>query len=136
MDRRTLLAGLGATLAAPWARAQGAYPDPVIKWVVPYPAGGGTDVIARTLAEAMRQPLGQQLVIDNRPGASTNIGAELVARAKPDGYTLMSADNAEGSPIISRTLIRGFSELNGSWNTTWMRRRRFRKDARLRLSIR
>src|SRR6476620_3097449 len=94
MDRRTLLAGLGATLAAPWARAQGNYPDQIIKWVVPYPAGGGTDVIARTLSEAMRQTLGQQIVIDNRPGASTNIGAELVARAKPDGYTLMSADNA------------------------------------------
>ena len=97
MDRRTLLASLaasGATLAAPWARAQGTYPDQVIKWVVPYPAGGGTDVIARQLAEAMRVPLGQQIVIDNRPGASTNIGAEIVARAKPDGYTIMSADNA------------------------------------------
>ncbi|MDM0115753.1 tripartite tricarboxylate transporter substrate binding protein [Variovorax sp. J22R133] len=96
MDRRQLIAGLaatGATLAAPWARAQN-YPDQVIKWVVPYPAGGGTDVIARTLAEAMRQPLGQQIVVDNRPGASTNIGSEIVARSKPDGYTLMSADNA------------------------------------------
>ncbi|MDM0033120.1 tripartite tricarboxylate transporter substrate binding protein [Variovorax sp. J22P271] len=97
MDRRTLLTTLAATAAAaaaPWARAQGAFPDQLIKWVVPYPAGGGTDVIARTLSEAMRQTLGQQIVIDNRPGASTNIGAELVAKAKPDGYTIMSADNA------------------------------------------
>ena len=97
MDRRTLLAGMaatGATLAAPWARAQGSYPDQVIKWVVPYPAGGGTDVIARTRANAMPTSLGQQLVIDNKPGASTNIGSDLVARAKPDGYTIMSADNA------------------------------------------
>jgi len=62
--------------------------------VVPYPAGGGTDVIARTLAEAMRQTLGQQIVVDNRPGASTNIGADLVAKSKPDGYTVLSADNA------------------------------------------
>jgi len=96
MDRRTLLTTLAASAAAstaPWARAQ-SYPDQLIKWVVPYPAGGGTDVIARTLAEAMRQTLGQQIVIDNRPGASTNIGAELVAKAKPDGYTIMSADNA------------------------------------------
>ncbi|VTU20381.1 Argininosuccinate lyase [Variovorax sp. PBS-H4] len=96
MDRRTLLTTLAATAAAsaaPWARAQN-YPEQIIKWVVPYPAGGGTDVIARTLAEAMRQTLGQQIVIDNRPGASTNIGADLVARAKPDGYTIMSADNA------------------------------------------
>jgi tripartite-type tricarboxylate transporter receptor subunit TctC len=96
MDRRTLLTTLAATAAAsaaPWARAQN-YPEQLIKWVVPYPAGGGTDVIARTLAEAMRQTLGQQIVIDNRPGASTNIGADLVAKAKPDGYTIMSADNA------------------------------------------
>lgn len=96
MDRRTLLSTLAATAAAaaaPWARAQN-YPEQLIKWVVPYPAGGGTDVIARTLAEAMRQTLGQQIVIDNRPGASTNIGADLVAKSKPDGYTIMSADNA------------------------------------------
>ena len=96
MDRRTLLATLasGAALAAtPFARAQD-YPSQIIKWIVPYPAGGGTDVIARTLAEAMRQTLGQQIVIDNRPGASTNIGADLVAKSKPDGYTVMSADNA------------------------------------------
>ena len=97
MQRRHLLATLasGAALAAsPFARAQASYPDQLIKWVVPYPAGGGTDVIARSLAEAMRQTLGQQIVIDNRPGASTNIGADLVAKSKPDGYTIMSADNA------------------------------------------
>jgi tripartite-type tricarboxylate transporter receptor subunit TctC len=97
MQRRHLLATLasGAALAAsPFARAQNAYPEQLIRWVVPYPAGGGTDVIARSLAEAMRQTLGQQIVIDNRPGASTNIGADLVAKAKPDGYTVMSADNA------------------------------------------
>jgi tripartite-type tricarboxylate transporter receptor subunit TctC len=97
IDRRQLLAGMaaaGATLAAPWARAQGNYPDQPIRWVVPYPAGGGTDVIARSLSEAMRQSLGQQFVVDNKPGAATNIGAEQVARAKPDGYTIMSADNA------------------------------------------
>ncbi|OUM04374.1 Bug family tripartite tricarboxylate transporter substrate binding protein [Variovorax sp. JS1663] len=96
MDRRTLLTALAASAAAgaaPLVRAQN-YPDQLIKWVVPYPAGGGTDVIARTLAEAMRQTLGQQIVIDNRPGASTNIGADLVAKSKPDGYTIMSADNA------------------------------------------
>jgi tripartite-type tricarboxylate transporter receptor subunit TctC len=96
MDRRTLLATLasGAAVAAsPFAYAQ-EYPAQLVKWVVPYPAGGGTDVIARVLAEAMRQTLGQQIVVDNRPGASTNIGADIVAKAKPDGYTILSADNA------------------------------------------
>lgn len=96
MDRRHFLASLAATSAAaatPWARAQN-WPEQPIRWVVPYPAGGGTDVLARTVAEAMRQTLGQQIVVDNRPGASTNIGAQIVATAKPDGYTIMSADNA------------------------------------------
>lgn len=99
MQRRTFLSALaatGATAAAPWALAQSAaaWPDQPLRWVVPYPAGGGTDVLARTVAEAMRQTLGQQIVVDNRPGAATNIGAQLVATAKPDGYTFMSADNA------------------------------------------
>ncbi len=97
MQRRTLLSALaaaGASAAAPWAQAQADFPNQLIRWVVPYPAGGGTDVLARTLAEAMRQTLGQQIVVDNRPGASTNIGAQAVATAKADGYTIMSADNA------------------------------------------
>ncbi|WP_326535566.1 Bug family tripartite tricarboxylate transporter substrate binding protein [Pseudorhodoferax sp.] len=96
MQRRSLLAGLAALaatpFAAPLAHAQGS--DQPIRWVVPYPAGGGTDVLARTLSEAMRGPLNQNIVVDNRPGAATNIGAELVARAKPDGLTILSADNA------------------------------------------
>jgi tripartite-type tricarboxylate transporter receptor subunit TctC len=93
MQRRNFLAATGATLAAFGVRAQ-AFPDQPVRWIVPYPAGGGTDVLARTVAEAMRVALGQQILIDNRPGASTNIGGEIVARAKPDGYTVMSADNA------------------------------------------
>ncbi len=96
MHRRTLLGSAAAAALAvqPWARAQSDYPAQPIRWVVPYPPGGGTDVLARTVAEALRTPLGQQIVVDNRPGASTNIGAQIVATAKPDGYTLMSADNA------------------------------------------
>lgn len=94
MQRRTFLAATGAAVSAPLALAQATWPDQPVRWVVPYPAGGGTDVLARTVAEAMRATLGQQIVVDNRPGAATNIGGDLVARAKPDGYTLMSADNA------------------------------------------
>ena len=97
MDRRTLLKSAASgvvTSAVPWAAAAQALPDQVLRWIVPYPAGGGTDVLARTVADAMRVAMGQQIVIDNRPGASTNIAAQIVASAKPDGTTVMSADNA------------------------------------------
>lgn len=94
MQRRHFLAATAAAIATPMSALAQAWPEQPIRWVVPYPAGGGTDVIARTLAEAMRGSLGQQVIVDNRPGAATNIGGDLVARAKPDGYTVLSADNA------------------------------------------
>ena len=96
MDRRQFLAAAAAGSAAavsPWAMAQ-EWPSGPVRWVVPYPPGGGTDVLARTVAEALRKTLNQTIVVDNRPGASTNIGGQIVATAKPDGYTIMSADNA------------------------------------------
>jgi tripartite-type tricarboxylate transporter receptor subunit TctC len=90
--RRLTLGALTLLLAgSAWAQA---YPNKTIEWVVPYPAGGGTDVAARTLAEAMGRTLGQTIVINNRPGAGTNIGAEYTARAKADGYVMMTADTA------------------------------------------
>lgn len=88
--RRTL--GLLA-FAAATASAQ-TYPARPIEWVVPYPAGGGSDVVARALTESMGKALGQPLIINNKPGAATNIGAEYVARAKADGYTLLTGDTA------------------------------------------
>ena len=93
MQRRSFLAATGSILAVSGARAQ-TYPDQAVRWIVPYPAGGGTDVLARSVSEAMRPAMGQQILVDNRPGAATNIGGDLVAHAKPDGYTVMSADNA------------------------------------------
>lgn len=65
-----------------------------IDWVVPYPAGGGTDVVARTLADSMSKSMGQTIIVNNKPGAATIIGAEYTAKAKSDGYTVMSADTA------------------------------------------
>lgn len=94
MHRRRFALAAMLLAWAPAILAQGDYPSQMIKWVVPYPAGGGTDNLARTLAESMRAGLGQQIVIENRPGAATNVGAELVARSRPDGYTVMSGDNA------------------------------------------
>lgn len=79
--------------AATAASAQN-YPAKPIEWVVPYPAGGGSDVVARTLTEAIGRAVGQPIIINNKPGAATNIGADYVAHAKPDGYTILTGDTA------------------------------------------
>jgi len=68
------------------------YPDRPVRWIVPFPAGGGTDVVSRLLAQRMSGELSQTIIVDNRPGAATMIGAEAVANAKPDGYTLGTMD--------------------------------------------
>lgn len=84
--------GVAALLAAPLASAQSSnYPDRPIKIVVPFPAGGPTDILARVVGQRMGEQMGQTVVIDNRPGANTGIGASLVAKAQPDGYTLLLA---------------------------------------------
>jgi tripartite-type tricarboxylate transporter receptor subunit TctC len=79
-------------LALPLATA--AFPDKPIEWVVPYPAGGGSDVVARTLAEPMGKTLGQTIIVNNKPGAATNIGADYAAKAKADGHVMLTADTA------------------------------------------
>src|SRR5579863_10628471 len=78
-------------LAAAPATAQVPYPTRPIHIVVPFPAGGPSDVLSRMMGERMSKDLGQAIVVDNRPGANTVIGAELVAKAPPDGYTLLMA---------------------------------------------
>jgi tripartite-type tricarboxylate transporter receptor subunit TctC len=88
--RRTLLAAAATLLPTLNVLAQAS----TLRWVVPYPPGGGTDVLARTLAETMRTTLGMSIVVENKPGASTNIAAQDVARAAPDGRTVLQADNA------------------------------------------
>jgi tripartite-type tricarboxylate transporter receptor subunit TctC len=76
------------------AQPAATYPSQTIRWIVPYAAGGGTDNLARALTEAVRPSLGQTIIVDNRPGASTNIGASNLVKSEPDGYTIMQADNA------------------------------------------
>lgn len=86
---KKLFAGavLGFALAAP--AAQAAWPEKPITIIVPWAAGGSTDILARMLSEGLTQSLGQPVVVENRSGASGNIGSAYVARAKPDGYTLL-----------------------------------------------
>jgi tripartite-type tricarboxylate transporter receptor subunit TctC len=84
---------LSASLLFAAAPAHAAYPDHPIRWVVPFPAGGAMDNIARTLGEEMSRTLGQAIVVENRPGAGGNIGAEMVARSPADGYTLIIVAN-------------------------------------------
>jgi tripartite-type tricarboxylate transporter receptor subunit TctC len=74
--------------------AQAAYPEKPIRVVVPYPPGGGTDVIARIVQDRLRQELGQPIVIENRGGAAGSIGTEVVAKAEPDGYTVLFTLNS------------------------------------------
>ncbi|MFD0668949.1 tripartite tricarboxylate transporter substrate binding protein [Ramlibacter sp. MAHUQ-53] len=90
--RRRLFQALGLALAAALAPAvagaQAAYPSKPIRFIVPYPPGGGTDIVARLVAQKMAASMGQQVVVDNKPGASTVIGTDLMAKAPPDGHTI------------------------------------------------
>lgn len=93
MKRRYFFAFVIATAFACAAQAQ-TYPTQPIKLVVPYPAGGGTDFFARTIGAKLSEQLGQQVVIENKPGAATIIGAESVSHAPADGYTMLLGDTA------------------------------------------
>jgi tripartite-type tricarboxylate transporter receptor subunit TctC len=94
-------AGLSLLAAMP---AAAAYPEQPIRLVVPFPPGGGADNLARTMMPRVEALLGQPIVIENRPGAGGNVGAEHVARAAPDGYTLLYGTN--GTHAINAALYR------------------------------
>ncbi|WP_454767147.1 Bug family tripartite tricarboxylate transporter substrate binding protein [Cupriavidus campinensis] len=79
---------MGGAAATP-AAAQGGYPSKSIQFVIPFPPGGSTDVIGRIVGQKLGERLGQTVVVDNRPGAGTIVGASYVAKAAPDGYTLL-----------------------------------------------
>jgi tripartite-type tricarboxylate transporter receptor subunit TctC len=107
MNRRSLLgAALGAPLLAPAAHApaahaQAAWPSRPIRLILPYTTGGGADATARAVGEHLRGLLGQPLVVESRPGAGSMLGAELVARAPKDGYTLLYA----GWPTVTLNVV-------------------------------
>ncbi|HKA74773.1 MAG TPA: tripartite tricarboxylate transporter substrate binding protein [Xanthobacteraceae bacterium] len=98
---RSRLARLILIVAAFWladfsAAKAADYPTRPVRWIVPYPAGGSTDILARIIGQYLSEHLGQQFVIENRPGGGNNIGTEAVVNAQPDGYTLLLVNPAHG----------------------------------------
>ena len=88
------------------ASAADAYPARTIRWIVPYPPGGTTDILARIMAQRLSERLGHQVLIDNRPGAGNNIGTELAIKSTPDGYTVFLVNPANA---INATLYTNLS---------------------------
>jgi tripartite-type tricarboxylate transporter receptor subunit TctC len=103
IDRRYFLAATGAVALTSSGRpAFAAWPDRPITVISPFPAGGGSDTIARLTAEALRNALKQNVVVENRPGASGAIGGGVAARAAPDGYTILVSAS---SPLAAAKLV-------------------------------
>jgi tripartite-type tricarboxylate transporter receptor subunit TctC len=108
LTRRQAMAGCGGGLALlmglPSPTRAAAYPSQTIKFIVPYPAGGTTDLLGRLIADQIQSGLGGPVIVENKPGAGTTLGAELVARAAPDGYTLLLATST--TLAINKTLYK------------------------------
>lgn len=95
-------------VAAPLAaQAQQGWPSKPVRWLVPYPAGGGSDFLARTIGQQLSTQINQPVLVDNKPGGNTAIAAADVARSAPDGYTVLSADN--GTMVFNPALYKSLS---------------------------
>ena len=102
---RLLAATAALWLALPAAALAQGYPSKPVRVIVPYPPGGPTDIVARTVSQKLTEQTGQTFVVENRAGAGGNLGAEAVARAQPDGYTLLVATTAHAiNPSLFRNL--------------------------------
>src|SRR3990170_1470317 len=84
-----VLAAAAAFAASAHAQTTIAWPTKPVRWVVPYAPGGAVDVVSRIIAPKLTERIGQTVIVENRPGAASNIGAEMVARAVPDGHTVL-----------------------------------------------
>lgn len=98
-----LCAASTAAMAQATGGGAASYPNKPVRWVVPFPPGGSTDIIARLVGQKLSDTLGQQFVLDNRPGAGGSLGGEMVAKAAPDGYTLLLANPG---PSVNNPLLR------------------------------
>lgn len=123
ISKRRLLqsaACAAATLIAPRAHAIGnpSYPSRSVKWVVPYASGGATDVLSRLICQRLSDRLGQTFVVENKPGAGSNIGTQVVISSAPDGYTLLltstaNAINASFDPALPYDFAKGITPVAG-----------------------
>jgi tripartite-type tricarboxylate transporter receptor subunit TctC len=104
LTRREAMAGCAASLLISPAIAQPAYPTRIIKMIVPYPAGGTTDLLGRLVADQLKSGLGATCIVENKPGAGTTLGADQVAKSEPDGYTLLMATST--TLAINKTLYK------------------------------
>jgi tripartite-type tricarboxylate transporter receptor subunit TctC len=93
---RLVAAALAVSLVAAGPASATDYPNRPIKWIVPYPPGGTTDVLARIIAQWLTEKLGQAVIVENKPGGGNNIGTELAIKSPPDGYTLLLMNPAHG----------------------------------------
>ena len=132
MHIRKLLVTAFASLALmPMAALAQTYPVKPIRLVVPYAAGGATDIVARTIAQKISEALGQQVIVDNKPGGATQIGTDIVARSAADGYTLLMVPatsatnphlyaklpydiNKDLTPVVLATIVPAFLVVNAS----------------------
>jgi len=124
-----IVVGMAAAIASAHAIGQNApagYPNKPIRFVVPYPPGGTTDIVARGIATKLAERLGQQVVIDNRGGASTIIGADAVAKSLPDGYTLLLTTattmsiNPQVNPKLPYDAVKDFAPITSAVNVPFM----------------
>jgi tripartite-type tricarboxylate transporter receptor subunit TctC len=120
------LTALAAAVPAAGQNAGGEYPNKPIRLVVPYPPGGTTDIVARGIGGKLAERFGQQVVIDNRGGASTIIGADAVAKSLPDGYTLLLTTattmsiNPQVNPKLPYDAVRDFAPITSAVNVPFM----------------
>ena len=103
ITRRNMLLAAALALATPLAAlAQDDYPNKVVKFVVPYGAGGSTDALARMVAQRLTEKLGKTFIVENRPGANGIVGTDAVAKSAPDGYTILVASNGQAVNVALR----------------------------------